>query len=170
MRPGPATRTALLSRMVPNCRLPPGTEAHRRPRSEEHFCGNACRGSRLRLGNSALRSCLGGGSRRRPHARAPGSLDMNRKCPRQLTLERVAGNAELWPAALGNMLALWLGTLCRRCGRGATAKCGCVVQKVWRGESSCGRVRKKRPSVAVFSVPLSLSRRAVSSELPASGG
>jgi hypothetical protein len=50
--------------------------------------------------------------------------------PRRLTLERVAGNTEFWPAALGNFARFWLpftvtdgggegnGKQCRSCAKG----------------------------------------------------
>lgn len=67
--------------------------------------------------------------------------------PQRLTLERVAGNTEFWPAALGNFARFGCRSLCRRVGANATANCTNVVQKVWSGESSCGRVRIKRADI-----------------------
>ena len=146
MRPGPATRAALLSRNVSRRRLPPGTEDLRH---SLHGSGaDARRGLRLSLKSSA--SILPWRRiRRRAQCPGAGSLDMNR-IPRQLTLERVTGIAELWPAAPGNMHALWLGTLCRRCVAHAMAKCFRLVQKMWRGTSSCGKDLKTRPWSLVF--------------------
>ena len=116
---------------VPDCRLPPGTEDNRARAPKSTFA--QCRwGSRLRLRNSALPSCLGGGFRRRPQCLGSGSLDMNWN-PRRFTLERIAGNTEFWPAAPGNFArfgsqqcagdafpAQWqtASPLCKRCGEG----------------------------------------------------
>jgi hypothetical protein len=61
--------------------------------------------------------------RRRPQCPGPGSLEMNR-VPRRFTLERIVGNAESWPAAFRNILALWLRTLCRSAAGERNGKLG----------------------------------------------
>ncbi len=67
--------------------------------------------------------------------------------PRRLTLERVTGNAEFWPAALGNFARFGCRSLCRRARVNATGNCCGLVQKVWSGESSCGTLRIKRADI-----------------------
>ena len=66
--------------------------------------------------------------------------------PQRLTLERVAGNTEFWPAALGNLARFWLpitvtegggernGKLQQRCAKGVERR-----KFLWKSKEKRGR-------------------------------
>jgi hypothetical protein len=135
MRPGPATQAALLSRMLPTAVFRQGRKIIR---------------LRIQRFHPALEE-----DQRRPHSPSPSPLEMNR-VPRRFTLERIVGNTESWPAALRNILALWLRTLCRRptCQRNGKLgrRCAKGVERskfLWKGKEKRSFRRSPRPFVVV---------------------